>query len=209
VFDGVDELDVIGPMEVFRHAERRGCRLTTRLVTRVPVDEVTGSFGLRFRPDAVLEPGCDVLVVPGGNWVARAETGAWGEVRRGDLLPALRAVAEQASVTAAVCTGALVLAAAGLVGSRPAATHHNARADLAGYGATVVDARVVDDGDLVTAGGVTSGIDLALWLVERLFGTTYADAIADGIEHHRVRGVTAEQLLAPASPVPEAPAQCS
>ncbi|OHV36745.1 thiamine biosynthesis protein ThiJ [Pseudofrankia sp. EUN1h] len=197
VFDGVDELDVVGPLEVFRDAERRGCPLTSRLVTRTEAGEVVGSFGLRFRSDAVLEPGCDVLVVPGGNWIARGETGAWAEVRRGELLPPLRAAAGRASVTAGVCTGTLVLAAAGLVGGRPAATHHGAAADLAGYGAAVTDARVVDDGDLVTAGGVTSGIDLALWLVERFFGAHHADAIADRLEYHRARAVTVEAAAAP------------
>jgi transcriptional regulator GlxA family with amidase domain len=196
VFDGVDELDVVGPLEVFRDAERRGCRLTSRLVTRTPVCEVVASFGLRFQPDAVLEPGCDILVVPGGNWIARGETGAWAEVRRGELLPALCAAAERASVTAGVCTGTLVLAAAGLVGDRPAATHHGAAADLAGYGASVTDARVVDDGDLVTAGGVTSGIDLALWLVERFFGAEHADAIAGRLEHRRTRAVTVAEVAA-------------
>ncbi|OHV47309.1 hypothetical protein BCD48_19305 [Pseudofrankia sp. BMG5.36] len=190
VFDGVDELDVVGPLEVFRNAERMDCRLTSRLVTRRPVAEVVGSYGLRFRPDAVLEPGCDVLVVPGGNWIARGETGAWAEVRGGELLGPLRAAAERASVTAGVCTGTLILAAAGLVGGRPAATHHAAVADLAGYGAAVTDARVVDDGDLVTAGGVTSGIDLALWLVERFFGAHYADAAAERMEYRRTRAVT-------------------
>ena len=81
----------------------------------------------------------------------------------------------------------MLLAHAGVVGSRRAATHHNARTDLAALGATVVTDRVVDDGDLVTSGGVTSGIDLALWLVERFAGTVYADQVAEAMEYVRAR----------------------
>jgi transcriptional regulator GlxA family with amidase domain len=79
----------------------------------------------------------------------------------------------------------MLATAAGLTQGRPAITHHGAVDDLRASGAQVVEARVVDDGDLVTAGGVTSGIDLALWLVERHFGAELADAVAAEIEHPR------------------------
>ncbi len=78
-----------------------------------------------------------------------------------------------------------VLAAAGLLERRPAATHHAARRDLQEMGAQVVDARVVDDGEILTAGGVTSGIDLALRIVEREWGAELADRLAAGIEYQR------------------------
>jgi transcriptional regulator GlxA family with amidase domain len=86
---------------------------------------------------------------------------------------------------ASVCTGALLLAAAGLVDGRPAITHHGAIDDLRAAGATVVRARVVDDGDLVTAGGVTSGLDLVLHLVERHFGAAAALAAEHELEYER------------------------
>jgi transcriptional regulator GlxA family with amidase domain len=86
---------------------------------------------------------------------------------------------------AGVCTGTLLLAHAGVVGDRRAATHHDARADLAGLGVHVVDDWVVDEGSLVTSGGVTSGIDLALWLVERWFGAPRAGGIAAALEYPR------------------------
>ena len=69
-----------------------------------------------------------------------------------------------------VCTGAMILAHAGLIGDRRCTTHHAAREDLAAMGATVIDARVVDDGDLITGAGVTSGLDIGLHLVRRYFG---------------------------------------
>jgi transcriptional regulator GlxA family with amidase domain len=79
----------------------------------------------------------------------------------------------------------MLATAAGLTRGRPAVTHHGAIEDLRTAGAEVIEARVVDDGDLVTAGGVTSGIDMALWLVERQFGAELADAVAAEIEHPR------------------------
>jgi transcriptional regulator GlxA family with amidase domain len=186
-YDGLDELDVFGPLEVLRNAERAGADLATRLVTRVPQEVVVGSHGLRFLPDGCYEPGADLLLVPGGSWVARQEIGAWGEVQRGQWLPLLAEAAGRGAVMASVCTGAMLLAHAGVVGTRRAATHHSAWDDLAATGATVVKDRVVDDGDLVTAGGVTAGIDLALWLVERFATAELADGIAGTLEYTRAR----------------------
>jgi putative intracellular protease/amidase len=73
MFDGVDELDVIGPHEVFRSAANLGGRIDARLVSRVPTSEIRAAYGLRFRPDGVFEPGeADVLIVPEGD--GRRET---------------------------------------------------------------------------------------------------------------------------------------
>jgi transcriptional regulator GlxA family with amidase domain len=185
VYDGVDELDVIGPLEVLRRAAQSGAGLTVRMVTRSAVEEVTGSCGLRFRPDGVFAPDADVVVVPGGGWVARDDRGAWGEVRRGDWLPLLALAASRGAVMAGVCTGTLLLAHAGIVGDLRATTHHQARQDLAELGVRVADERVVDEGRLVTSAGVTSGIDLALWLVERWFGGNLADGVGAALEYPR------------------------
>ena len=94
LFDGVDELDAVGPLEVLRGAAARGADLSVRLVTRAEPLEVTGQHGLRVRADAIYEPGADVLLVPGGGWIARAPTGAWAEAERGDWLPLIRSAAE-------------------------------------------------------------------------------------------------------------------
>ena len=174
LFDGVDELDAVGPLEVLRGAAAQGADLAVRLVTRTEPLEVTGHHGLRMQADAVYSPGADILLVPGGGWLARAEAGAWGEAERGDWLPLIKAAAERGVLLAAVCTGTMLLARAGVIGARPATTHHLVRADLEAAGVSVVDERVVDAGGLVTAGGVTSGIDLALHLVERLVSTEAA-----------------------------------
>jgi transcriptional regulator GlxA family with amidase domain len=186
VFEGFDELDAIGPLEVLANAAKAGADLEVALVTLDGAAEVTGSHGLRVRPDGRLDPDrTDLLVVPGGGWNDRAARGAWAEAERGDLPAAIAATHRAGAQVATVCTGAMLATAAGLTRGRPAITHHGAVEDLSAAGAQVVEARVVDDGDLVTAGGVTSGIDLALWLVERHFGAELAEAVAAEIEHPR------------------------
>jgi transcriptional regulator GlxA family with amidase domain len=186
VFDGFDELDAVGPLEVLRNAAKGGADLQVDLVSLDGAAEVTGSHGLRVRPDGRLDPeGTDLLVVPGGGWIDRAPQGARAEAERGELPAAIAAAHRAGAVVATVCTGAMLATAAGLTRGRPSVTHHGAIEELRASGARVVEARVVDDGDLVTAGGVTSGIDLALWLVERHFGAELAGAVADDIEHPR------------------------
>ena len=187
VFEGFDELDAIGPLEVLRNAATMGdADLQVDLVALDGAAEVTGSHGLRVRTDGPLDPdGADVVVVPGGGWNDRAPRGARAEAERGDLPAAIAAAHRGGAVVATVCTGAMLATAAGLTQGRPAVTHQGAIEDLRAAGAQVVEARVVDDGDLVTAGGVTSGIDMALWLVERHFGAELADAVAAEIEHPR------------------------
>ena len=190
VYDGLDEMDALGPLEVLRSAGKLGAELRARLVTRRRQPVVQGSYGLRFVPDDVYQPGqADVVLVPGGAWAARAERGAWGEVQRGHWLPLLADAARTTSIMAGVCTGTMLLAHARVVGDRRAGTHHTAWPDLAATGAKLVKDRVVDDGDLITSGGVTSGIDLALWLLEREFATDLADQVATRMEYTRARPV--------------------
>jgi transcriptional regulator GlxA family with amidase domain len=187
VFDGFDELDAIGPLEVLRNAATMGdAGLQVELVALGGAAEVTGSHGLVVRTDGPLDPGrADLLVIPGGGWNDRGAQGAWAEAERGDLPAAIAAAHRAGAVVATVCTGAMLATAAGLTRGRPAVTHQGAVEELRASGAEVVEARVVDDGDLVTAGGVTSGIDMALWLVERHFGAELADRVAAEIEHPR------------------------
>ncbi len=189
VFEGFDELDAIAPFEALQSAALfDGADIEVRLVTLDRAEETTGAHGLRVKPDNRLGEQPDVLIIPGGGWNNRAPQGAWAELQRGDL-PAAIARLHRAGVTvAAVCAGSMLVAAAGLTKDRPAVTHHLALEDLRDAGAEVVEARVVDDGDLVTSGGVTSGLDLALWLLERYFGAEVASAVEGRMEHER-RGV--------------------
>ncbi|MEI8081219.1 MAG: DJ-1/PfpI family protein [Actinomycetes bacterium] len=184
IFDGFDELDAIGPLEVFRMAASLGADIQAELVTREPAVAVTASHGLVVVPDCVYSPGeFGALLVVGGSWLDRSAEGAWTQVERGDWLPLLKAEADAGTTMLSVCTGAMLLAHAGVIGARRATTHASAHPDLADTGADVVDERVVDEGSLITCGGVTSGLDLALHFVGRLAGDNVATQVRRRLEY--------------------------
>lgn len=180
VFDGVDELDFVAPLEILRAA---GEPLAVTLVCEDGPRSVRGGHGLVFSADAGLPEACDWLVVPGGRWARPGGPGARAEIERGVVPAAIARLRAGGASLASICTGAMLLSAAGVLRGRRATTHAVARSALAAEGATLVEARVVDDGDVVTAGGVTSGIDLALHLVRRLCGEEAAEAGRLRIEH--------------------------
>lgn len=193
LYDGFDELDAIGPYRVFEGAASAGCDVDVSLVTLEPVETVTASHGLTVVPDGTLGASFpDLLLVPGGGWNDRAPAGAWAEAERGTIPDRLADFEASGRLIASVCTGAMLLARAGLLDGRPAATHHSASAALAETGAKVVDARVVDDGDVLTAGGVTAGIDLALHVLERKLSADLATQVAEELEYEP-RGQVVEQ----------------
>jgi transcriptional regulator GlxA family with amidase domain len=188
LYDGFDELDALAPWEVLDGVAKAVGDLDIALVSLDGAAPLTASHGTVVHPHRALSERPGLLIVPGGGWSdARAE-GARAQVERGDLPRAIAARHAAGTLVASVCTGAMLLAAAGLLEGRPAITHHSAIDDLRGAGARVVRSRVVDDGDIVTAGGVTSGLDLILWLVERLFGASLAAAAERELEYER-RGV--------------------
>ncbi|MFD1642977.1 DJ-1/PfpI family protein [Halohasta litorea] len=190
VFEGVDELDAIAPFEVFENARQAGADLSVTLCTLDAPGEITASHGLRIGIDDRLDDlDPDLLVVPGGQWGARGETGAWAEAERGDLPAAIACLQEAGVDLAAVCTGGMLLARAGVTDGRPATTHASARDELEASGAELADGRVVDDGDLVTAGGVTAGLDLAFHLVAREFGDEVAQRVATQMEYEPAEAV--------------------
>ncbi|HEX7301906.1 DJ-1/PfpI family protein [Lentzea sp.] len=191
VFDGMDDLDVVGPFSVLGMAGRAGLGVSVRLASATGQAQATTLGGLPLFPGPWAPEDADVLVVPGGGFASGGPatgvraTGVRAEIADGRVPRALAAAVRPDLVLASVCTGALLLAAAGLVEGRPCTTHHRAVDDLVAAGGRHVDARVVDDGDLVTAGGVTSGLDLALWLVERFQGREAAERVQRGLEYER------------------------
>jgi transcriptional regulator GlxA family with amidase domain len=190
LFDGFDELDAITPLEILRRAERKS-DLEVALVTVDDSVKVKAAFGLQVcveqHFDSAQPP--DILLVPGGGWNNRSEQGTWAEYKRGEIPDAITRSYRAGSTVASVCTGAMLLAKAGILAGRPAATHHSAREDLQKYDVELMNARVVDDGDVITAGGVTSGLDLALYLVERFADRDLANIIAEQIEYERRESV--------------------
>ena len=189
VYDGFDELDAIGPFEVLRNAATVVEALHVELVGVARGGTVTASHGLRVLVDRGLTGTADVVIVPGGGWNDRAPQGARAVAERSDLPMRLADLRAAGARMASVCTGGMLLAAAGLTEGRPATTHHGALEELRASGAEVIEARVVDDGDLITSGGVTSGLDMALHLVEREWGAVLADGIAREMEFTRDRRV--------------------
>jgi transcriptional regulator GlxA family with amidase domain len=188
VFEQVDLLDVGGPYEVFltasRLAERDGGEAPFEVLTLgVSGQPVAAYGGLRLTPQATLaEAGrIDVLVVPG----AVAIDDVVGDA---GLMDAVRVAAEDADVIASVCTGAFVLGALGRLEGRPWTTHWEDVDDLAGRlgpdgGAGEAWVRWVDAGEVVTSGGLSSGIAMALHLVDRLAGRDLAVRTARQIEY--------------------------
>lgn len=173
-FPGITLLDLIGVYDVLRRVGAMGvdpevrCRV---LGTETPVAD---EHGLRLVPEAVYEDlaGYDLLVVPGGHGTRELAKDArcieylrsWGEARP----------------IASVCTGSILLGAAGHLAGKRATTHHRAYGELAPYCAEVVrDRRVVDEGRVVTAGGVACALDLGVHLVERFWGADARRRIAD------------------------------
>lgn len=192
LYDGCDELDFVGPFEVLTTA---GFDVT--LVTAQPATAITTARGVGVMPGGQLSELPELLVVPGGGWNDRGGRGAWAEAARGDLPRAIAERHDAGSTVASVCTGAMLVAAAGLLTGRPAVTHKSAIADLRAGGAIVIeDARVVDDGDVLSAGGVTSGIDLGLWLVERELGADAAAAVQRELEYTRAGTVWRSRSVA-------------
>lgn len=167
LFEGLDQIDLTGPFEVFARVPNATCRLYSLNAT--PVRDVGG---LGLTPDAVLgnAPQLDVLHIPGGP-------GQESLMRDEAVLDWIRQQAAGAKILFSVCTGALICGAAGLLRGRKATTYWTVQHLLPLFGATPVDARVVVDGDLVCAGGVTSGIDGALHVAAILRGRQTAEAI--------------------------------
>lgn len=189
LFDGFDPLDVIAPYEVLvAGSDYVGGELDVSLVSAEgPRAVVSGSRGLTLQATAGLDPALPgYVVVPGAvgplagdpdNGVATIPVllARFGETPAVPLLQA--AMADPDVTVATVCGGSLALAMAGLIDGRHANTHHLGVDVLEATGAVPIDARVVDDGDLVSAGGVTSGLDLALHLLDRAYGPRVALAV--------------------------------
>ncbi|MBX6746647.1 MAG: DJ-1/PfpI family protein [Acetobacteraceae bacterium] len=173
LFPRLTQLDLTGPFEVFSRLPDARVRLLWKTT-----DPVRADTGLGLLPDTALAecPQLDVVCVPGGPGVAAMMEDA-------EALDFLRRQAAGARYVASVCTGALVLGAAGLLRGRRATTHWASHDFLAALGATPVQARVVRDGDLFTGGGVTAGIDFALTIAAEIAGAEVAQAIQLQIEY--------------------------
>ncbi|AXK31713.1 DJ-1/PfpI family protein [Streptomyces armeniacus] len=185
LFDGIEEQDFIAPYEVLSAAHMFSeDGVEVRYVRADGPGTVRCSYGTRVDVAHGWAPrSADLIVVAGGGYARRDGPGIWAEIDRGVLPRALAAAPRDGLTVASVCTGALLLSAAGLTRGRPCTTHHGAQEELAKQGGVVKQARVVDDGDLVTAGGITSGLDLGLWLARRELGADVALRLENLLEY--------------------------
>ena len=174
IFPDMTQLDFTGPYEVF--AQMQGCEVRVIAKTLQPV---AARGGLRFMPDTTLDdaPPLDLVFVPGGPGV-----GALMEDKA--VLEFLRRQAQQAKYVTSVCTGALVLGAAGLLKGYRATTHWLSLDLLPVFGATAMPDRVVFDRNRITGGGVTAGIDFALSVAGEVLGADAAKTIQLLIEYN-------------------------
>jgi transcriptional regulator GlxA family with amidase domain len=174
IFDGLTALDAIGPYEVLSRLP--GAEL--RFVAKEPGTKRTDTGALGVQADLAIAdlPGPDVVLVPGGE-------GSRPLMRDSEVLDWLRVAHESSSWTTSVCTGALVLGAAGILDGKRATTHWAFLDRLSELGAEPVTERVVEDGKVITAAGVSAGIDMALTLAARIAGNEVAQAIQLGIEY--------------------------
>lgn len=196
LFDGFDPLDAIAPFEVLAAgSDEAGQTLPVEFVSAEGARRVvSGTRGMALEATGVLDPDRPgYLVVPGASGPVdgdpdEAETipvllGRFVESAATPLIK--RALANPDVTVATVCGGSLALAMAGLIGGRHAVTHPLGMESLEATGVQAVHARIVDDGDLVSAGGVTSGLDLGLYLLEREYGSHVAHAIEQLFVHER------------------------
>jgi putative intracellular protease/amidase len=198
LFDGFDPLDVIAPYEVlWAGGMVAGAALTVELVSAEGSRAVTGgSGGLVLRATSILDPDkADLIIVPGAAGPISAPSDEsqiatipilLARTMQTDLPTLMRKALDNPRVTVAtVCGGSLALAMAGILEGRHVVTHHMGMDVLGSTGAIPIHARVVDDGNLVTSGGVTSGLDLGLYLLERELGPRIAHAVEELFEYER------------------------
>jgi cyclohexyl-isocyanide hydratase len=173
LFPDITQLDMTGPYEVFTKLPGAEVHLVWK-----SLDPVTANGGMKITPTTTFAtcPQLDVVCVPGGP-------GMNPLLNDEETLAFLRSQAAGARYVTSVCTGALVLGAAGLLKGKRAATHWMSRDMLKAFGATPVAQRVVIDGNVITGGGVTAGIDFALTVAAEAFGEDLAKAIQLGIEY--------------------------
>jgi transcriptional regulator GlxA family with amidase domain len=174
LYDRFTALDITGPHDVLNSVPGIESIFVAEESGPVRNESDTLSLFADASLDQVTRP--DIIVVPGGF-------GTRAQLEHEPLLSWLRQAHETSAWTTSVCTGSLLLAAAGLLDGAPATTHWLARDRLGELGAVPVPDRVVEHGKIVTAAGVSSGIDMALHLVQKVFGEEVAQAVQLGIEY--------------------------
>ena len=180
VFDDVEELDFVGPLEVFGVAGRLYPNTIGAVTCGTSAGSIKAHNGLTVTSDYTFQtlPRFEILVVPGGR-------GALREMKNSATLDFVKEASKNCDLVTSVCTGALVLAAAGLLEKKKATTHWAALEELKQFPDITVEDRVryVHDGKVITSAGISAGIDMALYVVELLLGSHERRQVANRMEY--------------------------
>jgi len=174
LFDGITALDIVGPYEVLQRLPDANVKFVAETAGEIRTDNKFLALVADYSFADVTS--ADVLVVPGGFATRGLES-------NDAVLEWIRAIDATTTWTTSVCTGSMLLAAAGLLEGKEATTHWASLERLKEYGAIPTGRRVVEQGKFVTAAGVSSGIDMALTLAAHIAGDEYAQGIQLGIEY--------------------------
>ncbi len=179
LFPQVEELDFVAPFEVLSYINKIQTGSTKVLLIAEKTDPIEAFNGMRVIPHTTLTdcPPLDIIVVPGGK-------GRLTAMKNSAMTKFIISQSRHAKFITSVCTGALILAAAGLLTNKKATTYHTAFAELTSYSVDVLAQKVVHDGQIITSAGVSSGIELGLYLLKILFGSNMAQEVADKIEYN-------------------------
>jgi transcriptional regulator GlxA family with amidase domain len=180
LFDNVEVLDFAGPFEVFSVTGQRDGDGYFKVFTTSENDVVEAVNGLKIMSDYRLDnhPEIDILVVPGGY-------GARAAIKNDQLLGWVKNISKKSEYTLSVCTGSLILAQAGLLKYLEATTHHTCYDLLEKLDDTLIlkKERFVDNGNIITAAGVSAGIDASMYLIEKIHGEAVSKETAKYIEY--------------------------
>lgn len=178
IFSQVEELDFVGPFEVLNYVNKIQPNSTKVLLVAETAEVICAFNGMKVIPDTTLGdcPDLDILVVPGGQ-------GRFAAMQNIPIKEFIQKQMIAATYVTSVCTGAFLLAEAGLLAGKKATTYHTAFSELESYSVQVISSKVVQDGKIITAGGVSSGLELGFYLLKQLFGANLSQEVARKIEY--------------------------
>lgn len=178
IFNKIEELDFIGPFEVLSYVNKINAESTNVWLISDGEQIIQGYNGLRFFADYTIDkcPHLDVLVVPGGQ-------GRKNAMQNIKILNFIKDRYKDLKYLSSVCTGSLIIASTGLLKGKQATTYHTAFDELSEMGVMAKKSKVVQDGKIITGAGVSSGIDVGLYLLSKLFDESIAQQVSDKIEY--------------------------
>lgn len=175
IYPGFTALDIVGPFDVLGHLPGAEAHFVSTTATAIPNDNDVLSIVARRTLAQVPDP--DLVVVPGGTQGTRAAA------QNPEILDWLRQVHPKTTWTTSVCTGSLILGAAGILEGQDATTHWSAKDELAALGSSYRAQRWVRHGKVITAAGVSAGLDMALYLAGQIIGDVGAQALQLALEY--------------------------